>query len=226
MLAEIKTVKMMGLSGVFTSLVQNQRDVETNLMAAFRSNVVWMNVFSNLPAVWAPLLTFAAYSIQSYTQGTDSIGTTQAFTSLAIIGLVTKPAAILLSSIVSIAASVGCFDRIQKFLVSPPRKDQRNRSLGGTDSSDALEATSEDLQLHPLGPSASSDSLLHVAISVDNADIRPSLSADPVLRGVTLRFPGSLISMITGPVASGKTTLLRALIGEVPYLRGSINMSS
>ncbi|KAJ9621012.1 hypothetical protein H2203_007599 [Taxawa tesnikishii (nom. ined.)] len=42
------------------------------------------------------------------------------------------------------------------------------------------------------------------------------------LKGVNLLIPRSSITFVVGPVASGKSTLCRALLGEVPYVQGSV----
>src|ERR1700753_3219337 len=62
------------------------------------------------------LLTFGFYSLKAHINNTPPLTTAQAFTSLALIGLVTQPATQLLHKIASIGASLGCLDRIQTFL--------------------------------------------------------------------------------------------------------------
>lgn len=135
MLAGMRSVKMMGLSGLLTHMIQDQRVNETQKMAGYRWSTVWQNVVSNLPWALAPALTFTVYAIQATSQGTSSIGTTKAFTSLSIITLLTTPAARLLSAVPSTVASIGCFDRIQKFLIAPLREDQRKVQTTSSNSS-------------------------------------------------------------------------------------------
>lgn len=62
MLSGIKAVKMMGLSRLLTTLVQGERDNETRLLEIYQKRIVWMNVLSNFPIIWAPAITFAAYA--------------------------------------------------------------------------------------------------------------------------------------------------------------------
>src|ERR1700761_8195970 len=72
---------------------------------------------ANIPNVFAPAATFTVYVFQAYLKGSDSLDTVKAFTSLALITLVTYPASRVLSAIPNTARSIGCFDRIQEFLL-------------------------------------------------------------------------------------------------------------
>ncbi|KAJ0329702.1 hypothetical protein COL922a_012773 [Colletotrichum nupharicola] len=46
----------------------------------------------------------------------------------------------------------------------------------------------------------------------------------PVLTNVNINIPASQLTMIIGPVASGKSTLARAMISELPHFRGNIQI--
>lgn len=229
-LTGMRGVKMLGLSGVLTSMIQEQRAYETDRMAGFRWNIVWMNVFHNMPWALAPALTFAVYAVQVAVRGSGSIGTTQAFTSLSVITLVTGPTARLLSAIPMTAASVGCFDRVQKFLVTPQRGEPhvvapvervQLRDYKGSKSS------SGDVELMTMARGAGSDALTQgTAVSMDGVDIRPFEKADFILRDISLSIPTGSLTMIIGPVASGKSTLLRAILAEASCERGSVKVSS
>ncbi|KAI1277349.1 ABC transporter [Xylaria sp. FL0933] len=199
-LAAMKSVRMSGLTRLMTTVIQDMRTDETRRMSLYRWSTVWQNLVQNIPWALAPPLTFIVYAAQAITQGKPGIGTTQAFTSLSIITLLTNPAAKLLSAIPSTVASLGCLDRIQNFLITAPKTDQR-------------------ITL----PSAPADSA-QVALLIDGLSLRPTPSAPLVLEHVGFTVtPGSL-TMIIGSVGSGKTTLLKAILGEVPYENGKIGV--
>ncbi|PHH63516.1 hypothetical protein CDD81_5797 [Ophiocordyceps australis] len=201
MLAEMRSVKMMGLSTLLTNIVQDQRVQETDRMAASRWSIVWQNVVQNLPWALAPSLTFVVYVAQAAGRG-EPLGTTKAFTSLSIITLLSGPASKLLSAVPSTAASLGCFDRIQDFLVLPPRVDDRL-----------------------ITPSSSASG--SIAFTTKNLSLRPAPSAEPILKDVTFTIQRGSLTMVIGPVGSGKTTLLRAMLGEIVFEDGgSISVAS
>lgn len=229
-LADMRSVKMMGLTRVLTSMVQQHRVEETHRMAAYRWSIVWQNIIQNLPWALAPALTFTVYALQAVLQGRASIGTTQAFTSLSIITLLTMPTAKLLSSIPSTTASTGCFDRIQKFLVSPVRRDVR-RTLPLPLSASARplpkpEVFSEGIT-HPHRHDVDIDSNdgNRVAIQIHQVDLRPAPLANVLLRNINLSVPAGSLTMIIGPVGAGKTTLLKAILGEIVPDKGDIFVS-
>ncbi|KAI1348977.1 ABC transporter [Xylaria sp. FL0043] len=199
-LAAMKSVRMSGLSRLMTTVIQDMRNDETRRMSLYRWSTVWQNLVQNMPWALAPPLTFIVYAAQAITQGKPGIGTTQAFTSLSIITLLTNPAAKLLSAIPSTVASLGCLDRIQNFLITAPKTDQR-------------------ITL----PSAPADSA-QVALLIDGLSLRPAPSAPLVLENVSCTVTQGSLTMIIGSVGSGKTTLLKAILGEVPYENGKIGV--
>ncbi|UNI23117.1 hypothetical protein JDV02_008955 [Purpureocillium takamizusanense] len=205
MLAEMRSVKMMGLSPVLSAIVQDQRVQETRRMAASRWSIVWQNVVQNLPWALAPSLTFIIYVAQATARGSSSIDVTQAFTALSIITLLTDPAAKLLSAIPSTAASLGCFDRIQEFLVARPRTDPR----------------------FVVSPSRTTQGQEAATISMQNMSLRPVATAEPVLTDVNFAIARGSLAMVVGPVGSGKTTLIKGILGEVKDQNGgSVRIAS
>jgi ATP-binding cassette, subfamily C (CFTR/MRP), member 1 len=226
-LADMRSVKMTGLGSTLFPIIQNQRVEETRRMTHWLWCIVWQNVVDNLPAILAPPLTFAVYAIQATANGKASIGSTQAFTSLSIMSLLTEPAAHLLSIVPQLASSLSCLDRIQKFLVAPQRHDQRQYYESENTESPLAESTQapvEDFGMVDLsqrydGSLAQRQSL---AVIVDGIDIRPSASTDLVLHNVSFSVRQGSLTMILGPVGSGKTTLCEAILGETVLEKGSI----
>lgn len=200
-------------------------------MARFRWSIVAQNMVQNLPWFVAPALTFVIYAAQAIARGQPSIETTQAFTSLSIITLLTNPAAKLLSAIPSTAASTGCFERIQAFLLAAPRADQR---ITTTSSSPTVSVTEPqdvglgDVEMNPLPQDKFSGRVAGAfAVSADRLSVRPAPSADVILKEVSFDIPRKSLTMIVGQVASGKTTLLKTILGELdPERGGSIGTAS
>ena len=220
MLAEIQIVKRMGLSKTFTKLIQDKRVQETHRMAGYRWSIVWQNMIQNLPWALAPALTFVVYAAQG-----PALDITNAFSSLSVITLLTIPASKLLSAIPSTAAAVGCFDRVQAFLLIPieqysPRivsdvvKDPHVRAHLRSDSLISIPSRNLDSE-NPSSP----------VIVMDSVSIRPVVGAKSVLQNITFQVPQGVLVMIQGPVGSGKSTLLRAIIGQAVCESGIVTVA-
>lgn len=161
------------------------------------------------------------------------MNTTQAFTALALISLVSSPAAQLLVSVPSVTAALGCFERIQKFLLSPSGKDTRERP-SATVSLEHFEARpsvspyiapESQVELLPI-PRGSLGSLNSSAVVIDQLDARPSPDSNFVLRDISIRVERGYLTMIVGPVGAGKSTLLKAILGEILWDSGSVSVAT
>src|SRR3569833_3348810 len=92
-LSEMRSVKMMGLSSLMETTIQNLRLREIEFMKGMRWDLVWQNVIANSPFALAAPLTLAAYAIQVSDQKQPTNNNNQIFTSISIFGLLTSPAA-------------------------------------------------------------------------------------------------------------------------------------
>ncbi|OJJ66207.1 hypothetical protein ASPBRDRAFT_49106 [Aspergillus brasiliensis CBS 101740] len=215
-LKSMKSVKMLGLSEVLANSLQAQRERELDLSRDFRWLIVWLNVVSSLPQMCAALVTFAAFVIRAKIDHSETLSTVQAFTSLAIISLITSPALQLLASIPAITAALGAFDRIHKFLISPIGSSP---SEGDLDTEpDISTSNGSAVELKVLAPKASD----HAVLTMTDAYIRPATGSAFSLEGINLAVKAGSITMITGPVGSGKSTLLKAAVGEIPCGQGTV----
>lgn len=63
------------------------------------------------------------------------------------------------------------------------------------------------------------------AILIEHATLCPSPTAAAVLNNLNIRLDKSSITIIAGPIGSGKSTILKAILGELPY-QGEISIST
>lgn len=112
MLGAMKSVKIMGLAGLLSKSIQRQRAEEMKSADGYRWLVVLTNMTGYTPQIFAPVLTFVAYEIKARVQGSDSLSTNQAITSLATITLLTTLAFTFLTAILETGAAISCFERI------------------------------------------------------------------------------------------------------------------
>lgn len=161
-----------------------------------------------------PVVTFGiAILAQNFHAGaTLSIATV--FTSLAIIDLMAGPLAQLLSAVPSLSASMGSFERIQTFVrkarssTEPLRPEPQVAFDNRPDQDDAA------IELQDLS-SNKAFGQREVAF-VENGAFSAKVGDEPILRDINLRILPSTLTMIIGRVGSGKTVLLKGLLGELP----------
>ncbi|KFY97582.1 hypothetical protein V500_01998 [Pseudogymnoascus sp. VKM F-4518 (FW-2643)] len=211
-LGSIKGIKLMGLTKHMAHQIQDLRVAELELSKAFRRLIAWMNLNSNFTSLVSPFVTFAiVYGVRG------SLNVAQAFTSLSIITLLTSPLSSLLSSLPSFAAGLGCFDRIQKYLLSPQRPDHREfpKTTVPSINKGLPDLSTEKSSLHSPEPQMSGEKCI---LSARNC----SFGEPSVLHGINLQVERSSLTIIMGSNGSGKSMLLKGLIGELEIKKGSL----
>lgn len=182
-------------------------------------------------SIFSPAMTLIIYAIQAEWRGTKSVDVNLAFTSLAIVTMVTGPANNVLTRMAHAASALAAFDRIQKYVSSPDRHDERQimdkkRTDGpgghgnGKSAVEFAEATRA-----PIVSIQSSDVDDLVVVVVGDVTIRPAPSANPVLRNLKMDIKEGSLNICSGAVGTGKTTLIKALLGELPSDSGTIQTS-
>jgi ATP-binding cassette, subfamily C (CFTR/MRP), member 1 len=171
------------------------------------------------PTLLAPLLTFAIFAIEASARGKNGLSTVQAFTSLAIISLLTTPAQALLVSLPALQTALACFERIQTFLRAQQREDDRTENEPPFINFDRDETSIGLINL----PSAQ---LGNETLRVQDLCIQPYQDSSFTLQSVSFKASRGSLNMIIGPVGSGKSTLLKAILRELKCKSGTIQTTS
>ncbi|KAL7811124.1 P-loop containing nucleoside triphosphate hydrolase protein [Trichoderma gracile] len=199
MLSSMKSLKMLGVAPYTEKLIRNLRLQELAMAKRVRWMMVAYNASANALGIFSPIITFVLFALVARWNGTVLDAET-AFTTTALLGLVTHPANMIMSIIPEAVGSLAAFERIQQYLLQPPRRDHRV----------LLKDSDEDTP----------------AISLDQVTIQLSPSTPPILSNINLVVKKGSIVICSGPVGSGKSTLAKALIGELPIASGTISVSS
>lgn len=183
------------------------------------------------------LVTFAAFVIRSRVDGSNPLSVAQAFTSLAIINLITTPALQLLASIPALTAATAAFDRVYGFLICSTKEARgdhmsKESSLGtaqGDGKSDqtsavGIEMNPLDFQKHALTSSFIPSE--EAIVTVLEAHIRPAPSSKFQLQNINFTIRPGCFTILTGPVGCGKSVLLKAVMGEIFCEKGHISIHS
>ncbi|KAK1752219.1 ABC multidrug transporter [Echria macrotheca] len=200
MLGQMKGIKMTGLSRFFSQRIQQLRATEVGLGSKYRTLNIWVELLGDIVSRFTPIIVITGAIFWTNGSG-QGLPISQAFTAVAIVTLVAEPLAQLLGIRGMIAASMGTFTRIQEFLCL---EDAGHYSL--TSSRNGKAEAGEFM------------------VDMSNASLQ-TRDGNVLLRDVNLKVRHGSFHMITGLVGCGKTTLLSAIMGQVPLAQGSIRVS-
>lgn len=205
-LRNMKGVKMMGLVDIVSDMVQRARVHDLDRSKRYRSFFAYMSMVSTLPVQLSAPLAFLLYilGVQAHSSS-HSLVAAQVFASLSLVELLTTPLQEVLSSIPTFLASLGSFGRIQSYLLLKPHVDHRQTILPPT----------------PAAPARDEG-----VVSFRAATFPVGMDGEHVLRITNLTCEVGSLTMVIGPVGSGKTTLMDALLGEMQPSGGLVRSAN
>lgn len=151
---------------------------------------------ANALGMFAPVITIVVFAILAAFRG-QSLNPETAFPTIAILALVTHSANMIMTIIPKAVAAYPSFERIQSYL--------QPTSLSSTPSSPVLPRNH-----HHDGD----NDVTAPAILIKDLDVSWK-NGQQALSGINLTIPRGSIVACSGPVGSGKTTLARAILGEI-----------
>ncbi|RKK45575.1 hypothetical protein BFJ67_g8595 [Fusarium oxysporum f. sp. cepae] len=201
-LSSMKVMKMLGLSRETEVLLQKLRAQELEMAKKVRWMMVAYNASANALGIFSPILTFVIFVMYANLRG-STLDAETAFTTTALLGLVTHPANMVMTIVPRAIGSLAAFERIKDYLVQPSRADPRR----------LLQSNMKD-----------EDSSL--AIRFEAVTVQSRSSSRAVLENVNFTANKGSITICAGAVGSGKTVLAQCILGEIPASSGTISVSS
>lgn len=230
MIGHIKSIKMSGLSKHLSDTIAALRVEEIAASKPFRVVGAVTSSVAQVPLLLSPVLAFAMF--QGITAATGQVlDPTRMFAALSLITLLAQPLFWIFEVILDLSAAFGAFDRIQSFLVKSTRDEYRMMEV--VNSANSAVVVGEEgglIELQALRAVASqvssSNNSQNFTAVIDVEDATFDWSPDrSVLSNVTFSLSSGQLTLLIGPVASGKTTLLKGLLGEVPHSGGRVYMA-
>nr|RBQ93412.1 hypothetical protein FVER53263_06312 [Fusarium verticillioides] len=226
MIGHIKSIKCSGLAQNLSDTILNLRADEIKASRPFRIVSSVTSAIAQVPLLMSPVVAFALFQGVASNSG-KTLDATRLFSALSLIVLLAQPLFFMFEVILDMSVALGAFERIQTFLTQESRRDSRQQGpvveLNEPDQGNRDSIEMQTLR-EPSLPSTANSSMREVVIQVSDANI--SWSEDRViLRDLSFTVGLNELVLLLGPVASGKTTLLKALLGEIPYITGSIEVN-
>ena len=202
-IASMKSIKISGVAGPIADIVQSLRVSELKAGSRYRRLNLIGTFLAFGPLLVSPFLTFAIAH--------RNLNTTTIFTSLSYLLLLATPLTVFIKAIPLIAAGLACFSRIQTFLERDIRIDPR--LISGS--------TRHYTDVEPLPTDSVDPTEAKAAVTIKEGNFGWE-EKDFVLNDINVQFPQSGLTLMVGPVAAGKSTLCRAILGEVPHSYGTM----
>ncbi|KAH8202021.1 hypothetical protein TruAng_003776 [Truncatella angustata] len=203
-IADMKNLKISGLTMPVGEFVQRLRLEELVASGRFRLLIIAAVFVGHCPLYLSPIFTFAVAQ--------TSLDTTKIFTSLSYLTLLCNPLTQIFQNVPQLIASLACIHRIQLFLELDSRCDIREAMLASRPISQT-----ETIDYKKQSEVASTD----YALTVRGGNFGWNDDKN-VLNNVNITIPKHSFTIVCGPIGSGKSTLCKALLGELPASGGSI----
>lgn len=165
---------------------------------------------ANALGIFSPAITMVIFAVISVTRG-GSLDTETAFTTMAILSMVTHPANMVMTIVPRAVAAFAGFERIRNFLLQQSPQAYRGTLAKGTSNTMLWDPTTGHL-VNP-GPAIE---IRQLAIGYKHL----------LLENINIDVASGSLVIISGPTGSGKSTLLRAMLGEIVPAHGSVSLST
>ncbi len=170
-----------------------------------------------------PAVTFAAYAIAQKAAGGDQFGVAKAFTSLSLLNVLMGPVMDLTNAWTNLSSALACLDRIQVFLLKENREDYRLLTSQSSENA-SLTTRNSDLKLDDIAEPQEKVEKPVIKIRGGSFGWKED-PASAIIKDINLDIMPGELTLIVGPVASGKSTLLQAILGEARMLSGSLEFT-
>lgn len=175
-----------------------------------------------IPFFMNPCLTLGVFVFLAQ-RDNDILDSSRMFTSLALMTLLSQPLISLFQMLPSIASAIGCLRRIEEYLIKSPHTDSRLVSLETTRSPEPRNGIAEHSET-----ASSSTAVTASPSDIGAITVRGTfgwVQDKDVLYDIDCTFKQSELTIVVGPVASGKSSLCKAILGEVLFAKGSVNLN-
>ncbi|KAF9768848.1 hypothetical protein IL306_013808 [Fusarium sp. DS 682] len=197
-ISTMKSLRISGMTSAIEKLIQQLRENELRIGGKWRLMLVVAVTLSFTPMTIGPLMAFAVTS--------RSLEVTRIFPSLAYIMLLATPLSSLLQNIPGLLSAFACLGRIDTYLKKESRLDPRTVYQRASFSQEKVAMS----QAVP-------------ALEVTGGNFGWTAEHN-VLRDINLKIPSASLTIVVGSVASGKSTFLKALLGETAFSSGTIEV--
>ncbi|SMR50997.1 unnamed protein product [Zymoseptoria tritici ST99CH_1E4] len=217
LLVSLKALKMMAMDAAAAASITNLRQLEFAASKPFRSLVIGSVFVSYSTLSLAPVVAFGTY-VGIHGAAFDK---SKFFSSLILVALLANPLVRLFQIVPHFGAALACIDRLQAFL-RRPESGAASLENGICSSSHNGETELEKENLFREHSPCRSMKDPDLILAFQDVELRRDDRV--LLSNINFRVSKGHHVVICGPVGSGKTTLMRLLLGELSPSKGCVKL--
>lgn len=187
----------------------------------------------------SPVVAFGTYIAMTKYYDYPTLTADRALTSLVLMNLLFEPVSFFITALSGLTGAMGCFERIRQYLNSETkRKQQQPSDLDSlcTPSEpphpprDPRKRSSDEVEAGTMSSSSTKqaeaveevkdDGSSNCVVVATKARCGWNETLPPILEGLDFGVRKGSLTMVVGPVSSGKSTLLNAILGETSLCEG------
>lgn len=201
---QLTAIKMLGLGPTLCEFLQHLQTAETQLSKPLGVFAATISILTTIADFGVPAAAVGVAISANFFNGRMSAA--KVFPLLSIIFSIHTSFPHIINSMSTMMSLVPCFTRIQDFLCLAERKDCRIAQ--GSPMAIDLAPDSEDV------------------ICFNHANISPHRTVMPaILREVNFRLARGSVTGVIGPHGAGKSTFMRAILGDSEVTAGSVQVN-
>ena len=179
-------------------------------------------MLATIPVDFALYAILVVYTVIALVRNDQTLLTTQAFTTVSLVSILSNPLLSFIQTIPQITQSIGCFERIENYC---SRERSHKVAFDGMDSSKASLDGVASTELSTMNTNHEHQQLHKSVVSFQDATISWASESEDVLHDLTLSIPRGNIVMIVGPVGCGKSAFLESILGRTNVKLGHVHLT-
>lgn len=224
-LRQIRAIKMVGQGPAATHYIQELRKAEIDESTKFRFLQAVLLANAMLIYCLTPISVMAGSIF--WTRAEDTLRASDVFTILSIVAIVSTPLSKVVACYPGVAATFGSLSRIEAFLRLDERCDQRKFMEPSVRSIvEAFEKGDSSFETDKMNRPGRQNRQSWEVDPVDalRVEISATKTSGIIVNNSTFWIPRRKFTMLVGRTGRGKSTLLRALLGEAIISAGKISL--
>ncbi|KAF2158355.1 hypothetical protein M409DRAFT_38304 [Zasmidium cellare ATCC 36951] len=192
-LADFKSVKMMGYTARLIENLCAARLHEVKRSQRFRGFLIVVATLAQSVTALVPAFGFGTYVLLHRSGDGPVLSAGAAFGTLTFFSILSSSIGGMLQAVFEVVTAVGCISRIESLCKKHYRSDPRRVTNSP-----------------------------HSSVALNHASAKYNETGDDIIHDVSFNVKPGTIMRLVGPTASGKSTLLKMLLGEVRFCTGEV----